>query len=274
MRRHHAFTLTELIVVIAVIAVLISLLAPVASKARSAAKAASCAANLRQLGAAWTSYMMDNGSALVPYMWHTTSPRQAYDGYWFGILESYGVKGDALMCPSADTPLLADPAAAPQKTNPMYGLTHRLGYGGAAFAWTGRYSSDGTAIRLTNSIFRDGSYGYNRYLTSRGGFGPDGKATTILSIKDLDNVPVFMDCVFADVRPDPAAPAVPPKMPTDLSGMEATPATPDLWKLLIARHGSAINVCMGDGSVRRVPLTDIYSLTWKSLWPKCSLTLP
>lgn len=264
MRRHHAFTLTELVVAVAVIAVLVSLLAPLASKARSAAKAASCASNLHQLGAAWSSYMMDNGSALVPYMWHTAGTRQAYDGYWFGILESYGVKGEALRCPSADTPLLTG----------LVDLTHRQGFGAANFAWSGRYSPDGTAIRLTNTIFRDGSYGYNRYLTAQGGFGRDGKATTILTIPDLADVPVFMDCVFADVRPEPAVPAVPPKMPTNLTGMQATPATPELWKLLIARHGTAINVCMGDGSVRRVPLTDVYTLTWKSLWPSCTLSLP
>ncbi|HXE51725.1 MAG TPA: prepilin-type N-terminal cleavage/methylation domain-containing protein [Tepidisphaeraceae bacterium] len=262
MRKHHGFTFVELVVVVGVIGVLLSLLAPVVAKVRSSARAAACESNLHQLGAAWTAYMMDNDSALIPYMWHTPGSKQAYDGYWFGILESFGVKGESLLCPAADTPLLIDPAA------------HREGYGSAGDAWTGRYAPDGTAIRLTKTIYRDGSYGYNRYLTASGWFGNGSGHASLLAIRDMSNVPVFMDCVFADVRPDPIIPGVAPKMPTDLTGMQSTPATPDLWKLLIARHGKAINVCMADGSVRRVALSDIYTLTWKSIWPKTTLSVP
>lgn len=287
MRKRHAFTLTELFVVIGAIAVLISLVVPVASKARSTAKAAGCLSNLRQMGTAWTMYAAENRGALVPYMWSSPQPENpAYKGYWFGILDSYGIKAEALLCPSADTPFYTDA-----------GLPRRRGYGAAAYAWTGRFGPNGTAITFTTpppppppgspppptppreGIVRDGSYGYNRYLTASGtslggGFGPDSKATTIFSIPNLADVPAFMDCVFADVMPNNSGPAVTPKLPKDLTGMSATPGTPDLWKLLIARHGTAINVCMADGSARTVPLTDLYMLTWKTGWQNYSLPLP
>ena len=44
------------------------------------------------------------------------------------------------------------------------------GYGDATHRWTGRYASNGSVIRFSEAQYRDGSYGYNRYLTP-GNFG-------------------------------------------------------------------------------------------------------
>ncbi len=62
--RGLGFTLVELLVVISIIAVMISVLLPALSKSRQAAMTIACAAQLRQLGIAYTGYMADFGGWL------------------------------------------------------------------------------------------------------------------------------------------------------------------------------------------------------------------
>jgi prepilin-type N-terminal cleavage/methylation domain-containing protein/prepilin-type processing-associated H-X9-DG protein len=258
--RHRAFTLTELMVVVGLISLLISLLLPVVGKARAAANATACISNLRQMGTAWLMYVTENNGRLPEYVWNSPSaPENAWRNYWTGILESYRVKDNVLRCRQA-----AD--AIPYNQN--------RGYGNVNYAWTGRYAAVLTAIHLSAPTYRESSYGYNRFLNAGQGFGADGKAAKISAVRNLSDVPVFMDAAYPDFRPVNGTPAVPAKPPPNLRGDSFSLSAQDQWDFLIARHGRGINVVMADGSARWVPLEDTYQLRWKSDWIRYSLPLP
>ena len=256
--RRNGFTLTELMVVIGLVAMLVALMLPVVSKVRRSAQAAACMSNLRQLGTAWIMYSGENRGRLPEYVWHTPStPDRAWDAYWPGVVEQYGMKGDVLICPSA---------AEPSERN--------RGYGSASAAWNGKLAPPGTPVKLTNQTFREGSYGYNRYLTA-GNYGPDGTYVISASaVRRPSSTPVFLDCAYVDARPTNWSEAAPPDpMPSDLEGGAITAGSPEHWKFLITRHGRGVNAVMVDGSVQWVRLEDTYNLHWNMEWVTYDLTL-
>ena len=257
-RLSKGFTLTELAVVIGLITVLTSLLLPAIAKVRSAANKAACLANLRQMGNAWSVYTAENRGHLMDYVWLTPkTPDVAWNGYWPGIMEHYDVRDRTLLCPSASD-------------EPSYSKTR--GYGTAKLAWTGKYATNGTAIRLNAKTYRDSSYGLNRYLTANGGFEPNSSQLT--TTKNLADIPVFLDAAYVDVRPLNGTSDAPVSSPPNLTGSAITPGTPEHWNFLLARHGRGINVFMADGSARWVLLDDLYSLQWTANWTPMHLVLP
>jgi len=256
-RGRRAFTLTELMVVVGLISVLISLLFPVMTKVRVAANSAKCASNLRQMGLALTMYLGQSNGHAPEYIWNTPSnPNVAWQGYWLGILEEQGVSGASLICPSATEPT---------------GIFVQRGYGNATHCWTGQFASFGSVVRFSDVLWREGSYGYNRYLTA-GSFG--GSATAIAAVRDFSHTPAFLDCVWADAAPLNGSAEAPETSPPDLTGGQVGPGSPEHWKFLISRHGRGVNVCMADGSVTWVPLEETYTLSWKNDWVKYPLSLP
>lgn len=256
----RGFTLTELLVVLGLIALLVSLLMPVVGRARAAANAAACLSNLRQMGTAWAMYTAENRGRLLDYVWYTPlTPDVAWNGYWPGVLDEYEVRGETILCPSAN-------AAIPFNQN--------RGFGNVAYAWSGRYQSAGSVARFNAAMYRDSSYGFNRYLTAGGGFGIDGRTATLAGVRHTSDVPVFLDAVFADFRPANGSQAAPVAPPPNLRGDKFPQTAPEHWRFLIARHGRGVNSFFADGSARWVPLEETYLLTWKAGWNKYRLPLP
>ena len=70
---NHAFTLTELLVVIAVIALLTSMLLPAIKIVRASAKATQCSGNLRQIAVAIVAYGSDNRGRYPAGYWGASS---------------------------------------------------------------------------------------------------------------------------------------------------------------------------------------------------------
>jgi prepilin-type N-terminal cleavage/methylation domain-containing protein len=79
MRPRTAFSLIEVLVAIAIIAVLLALLLPTLIYTRDAARTAVCAANLKQVGMAWSQYLDD----FQVFPQHELSPDWNYGGVHF-----------------------------------------------------------------------------------------------------------------------------------------------------------------------------------------------
>jgi prepilin-type N-terminal cleavage/methylation domain-containing protein/prepilin-type processing-associated H-X9-DG protein len=258
--QRRGFTLAELLVVAGLIAMLSSLLLPVLGKARAAANATKCLSNVRQMSTAWTMYAAASRGQLPTHLFGTVpgKPDLPWNGSWLGLLDANAVRGEVLLCPAAGEPV----------PTPDTG-----GIGRVDYAWNGKFASTGTAVRLTPTSFRTGSYGFNRFLTA--GRKENHLANKLTAFRDLSEMPMFFDCTFVDAEPengteqDPAPP--PPNLRGD--GVMADPLQTH-WRFLLARHGRAINIAFADGSARRVALDDTYHLRWHMTWVPYRIPLP
>ena len=87
-RKHTAFTLIELLIVIAIIAVLLTILAPALQKAREKAKIVACGSNQRQLVYGLNLYASENQNRLPPSpgkdgnWWHRPNDLNFTSSFW------------------------------------------------------------------------------------------------------------------------------------------------------------------------------------------------
>ena len=257
----RGFTLTELLMVLGLIALLASLLMPVIGKVRAAAQNASCLSNLRRMSVAWSLHVAENHGQFPEYVWHTPTgtAESAWYGYWPGLIDKNGVKADSILCP----------AAREESTS-----LDRQGFGSVSQAWSGKYASSGSAVRLSDRVYRASSYGYNRYLTAGGKFSSTAEVNCLGALNDASNVPLFLDCAYADVKPFSRGNTLPPEIPPNLTGASVTDRSPQHWRFLLGRHGRGINVAMADGSGRWIRLDDTYTLRWTAGWEPLRLRLP
>lgn len=76
----RGFTLIELLTVIAIIAILAAILIPVVGQVREAARGAKCVSNLRMLGQAGLSWIMDNEGRMLDRWGWRLPPEQSFSG--------------------------------------------------------------------------------------------------------------------------------------------------------------------------------------------------
>ena len=234
--RRAGFTLVELLVVIGIIAVLMSILMPVMGRARKAAREVACMSNVRQLSHAMMSYSDTYRGFTMPIVftpgeyWHHKLAIQLGDRqYPQDPNNSNRLMYRLMRCPETDE---AEPT----------------GWGSAYTRW--KYG-DGS-----------GSYGLNLWLLPNGfyanQFPPSKSFAKLSSVRKSSDVPMLLDSIWVGGWPDNNDFV----FPNIQTGWGQHQNGYFMGRFCIDRHRKAVNVGFVDGSVRRVPLADLWRLNW------------
>lgn len=258
MKRKKGFTLIELLVVIAIIALLLSIIMPALRKVKEAGQTAVCAAQIRQFGLAWSQYADENNNKNIYYANSSTWDK---GGFWFYRLGPYisaysgFEQGDA----SADSrsgviKVLNCPAAKEWVAD-----YDSVGYGGARTAWKWGGAAGDRNLQ--------GSYTLNAWMQERPG---NSDKRFYNSYTDAGgSVPLISDGAWVDAWPNyntDEAPLIETQLIDTLgSGYPGTyrmPGERSSARIMLSRHGEAINIVFRDTHVEKVPLGKVWSFSW------------
>jgi prepilin-type processing-associated H-X9-DG protein len=179
--------------------------------------------------------------------------------HWFvDLYPYYSDSIEILLCPIASEPNPVYTSA----TVPPAGMKP----GSAQYAW---YDNNLFSLPLNF-----GGYGYNNWLEEV----VPNSARSIMNSRGVDpeacrldrgidalvkttQTPLFGDCTWADM----GWATEPTPMPTDFKDPHVGPPY-YLQRMCVDRHSEAINVNFLDGSTRRVPILELWSLRWHAKW--------
>ena len=252
MNGRKAFTLIELLVVISIIALLLSILLPALSKVRTQARDVVCRSNLRQWSLACFAYVQDHnyqmevGQAAGIWMQHLRP--------YIGLTEATknDTKDDLNFCPEAIQ------VRATERGTEGPGLN-----AGPHSAW-GIYNNGS----YLNNVA--GSYGFNWWMYKHQRDTDMGhnlsKAWERFDARKASEIPLIFDCFFHGAYPEAM------HMPATTQTTNAIWEAEDMGWVCIDRHDGYINLVFLDGSVKKVELVDLYTLSWnrkfQSEWQK------
>jgi len=253
--KRRGFTLIELLVVIAIIAILMGILMPALSYVRKQAKSSGCQSNLRQLAMAMNLYAMDHEDRTMPFS-HNRGE------YWFHQLAPYLSAREYKNDPESHIEGAMEVAFCP--------MTKRQDRPETTF-W-------GTVSLAWRSLGGEGSYGLNLWLlpedTIFGPGLPPGHHYKRYS-DAAGSVPIIGDSVWVG-----AWPFSEDTVPDDLTGETGYPSYPHargrfMGRFCVDRHKKAINVGFVDTHVDRVPLKELWTLSWHQHFiPNPDVTIP
>jgi prepilin-type processing-associated H-X9-DG protein len=294
-RRFPAFTLVELLVVIGIIALLMSILLPALHKARKQARTATCLSNVRQISLGAQQYWLAS-RGFSPYYTGGGSPGNgAFQIEWFQQFMKANEWDQVRLCPEA-----ADPNMNYWPTAPVTGFASGPNMPGTAFnCWgpygqamryfpelgpyneashmAGSYTANGYALKVHSS-------GSNNLLTEAGGGSSaaqqDLGRQRLLKypIRNAAETPHISDGIWPNAWPKSEDNIIAGGNNSLIYNLffsaTTAPGGPggsmqignDWRRIMVARHGFAINVAFADGHAETVQLPDLLKLKWHSLY--------
>jgi len=243
MRKRYGFTLIELLVVIAIVAILMAILMPALRRVREQARMVGCSANLRQWVLVLNTYCNDNDGKFFSGVNEL--------GHWWPCQLSEDLKNwrknKIWFCPTAMKPIIDEFGNS--------SLTFNIDRAWGIFTGThGAYSCGDNGIA--------GSYGLNSYLIpipADGSYVRGIPASygyrNFLEVPHGARVPVLMDGLRFDLFPIETD--GPPENEYDAWNGESR-----MKRVCINRHRGAICSSFADGSVRKVPLKELWTFKW------------
>ena len=258
-KKHTAFTLIELLIVIAIIAVLITILAPALQTAREQARASICLSNVKQWGMITRYYCDDNKDRL--YQSVGGADLNFRDAYWLHASLPYYRDKSIRKCPSV----------RPDPDNLKEGSSENLDdYGLTKEHW----GPLGSSVRNDWwDDFAEGSYGINEWCAAPPAPGnntsyntsttywwaPKNLAWKKSSPQSADQIPLFLDCIYVGGFPEDGN--LPPMKPDQFDGFNGWYY--NAMKIFcIDRHRGGINGVFLDASARKIGLKELWSLKW------------
>lgn len=261
------FTLIELLVVIAIIALLLAVIMPSLTKCKEAAKTVVCASQLRQFGVAWSQYSEENDGWNIAAS--ESNEERDSGGMWFYRLGPYisahhsYTQGD----PDADSrsgvvKLLNCPSAKEWTADSEYYRDNLDNYGSAKMAWRWRGADQVRDLQ--------GSYCMNAWMLQRVKNGHTDTSDPRYYPKFINaagNVPLISDGAWLNAWPLSSEAAL---IETDLidtlgSGYDGTyrmPGDRSSARIVLSRHGDAINIVFRDTHVEKIDLESLWSFPW------------
>jgi len=251
MKERRAFTLIELLVVISIIALLVSILMPALSKARKQARAVVCLTNMHSFGVCFILYADDWDGYIVPAQIDGVS--------WPGQFIEYHGSEDIRLCPDATKP--RDPLSTHTETHGMGWVNNCWWFKSDQRVSYNSYGMNGWAYRPIGETF---------------GWDPEEHWGKIFS-KNPTEIPLALDSVWCEGYPDIGT--IGPKDTQFETIMAAVtrdyPPMDEIGRFCLDRHSGSVNGCFMDGSVKAVPLEDLWTFRWhKRYQPRYDVVIP
>ncbi|MCK4998101.1 MAG: prepilin-type N-terminal cleavage/methylation domain-containing protein, partial [Anaerohalosphaera sp.] len=239
--------LIELLVVISIIALLLAILMPALGKVKEKAREVVCRSNCKQWGVIAAVFTADNDDKMPDYG-SAANPAEV----WVNLYRDYYQEPSIRFCPSA---------VKPGTEEYSFGSVIRK-KGGKNMAWQQEYTGSFSGLSLDNGSYAINSWTGNPVSGSSWDKNYGGHFFRKMFQSSASNIPFLVDGATLGLNPIVSDGNKAPEFDGDWSPGWVN----SMKRVCLDRHSGKINAVFLDGSVRGVPLKEIWSLKWSRKW--------